>query len=203
MSTKVYVAYRLKQSKDIWPFVRDTRRRGEENVKKVLRVLHTTFSENVDTASKGYANALKFSDGNEARARLKVASEAIREGYRAQLGRMERSIFDFDVSVAIREHKGRMYLIPHCDMMMRDALKFLARDRRLENFAYWNNTDQPKRISRREWDARGEIWDALDASGWGDYVTIIVCDWSKFYMLDPWLDMTREMIRKEKAASRL
>lgn len=34
----------------------------------------------------------------------------------------------------------------------------LRRPRWAEDYSYWNNTDAPKRISQKAWDARGKVW---------------------------------------------
>jgi hypothetical protein len=204
MSTKIYVAYRLKDSRHLWPFVRDTRRRGEENVKKELVKLYKTMLDGVDTKSEAYQKTLAVYNGDEEIARLRIVGNAIREMYRAQLGKLERDTFNFDVCVAIREHADRLYVIPHCDSLMCKALDFLKRDKRLEDYAYWNNTDRPSHISQRQWDQRGRIWDAIDSAGWGDHLVIPICDWSNFYMLDPYLDIVKGIYKRrgrEKKAS--
>lgn len=38
----------------------------------------------------------------------------------------------------------------------------------IEPYSYWNNTDQPKSISRARWEARGKTWDrvAFDGGRW-------------------------------------
>ncbi len=31
----------------------------------------------------------------------------------------------------------------------------------MSEFSYWNNTDRPKKITKKEWDVRAEIWNGI------------------------------------------
>lgn len=42
------------------------------------------------------------------------------------------------------------------------AYKLVRRQPGVSNFQYWNNTDRPARMSRREWDSRAEVWNEID-----------------------------------------
>lgn len=198
MSTKVYVAYKLKDSNDLWPWVRDTRRRGEEEVKTVLRTMYADFGKAVKTRSKKFKEGVA-SGKSAARMRLSLTHDLLREGYKSQLSSSQRGPFNFDVSVVIREFEGGLYILPYCDWMMRDVLDFLKKDKRLEDFAYWNNTDMPDGMTDKAWKARGRVWDALDANGWGDYLAIHIMEWTKFFQVDPYWDLVKELHTKEKA----
>lgn len=154
MSTKIYTAYRLKKSSDLWPFVHDCYTRGERAVVNVFRRLLRSSSYDAITAK-----------------------------YREQAGSPYRNEWNFDVTIAIRERRGRIYVIPHCDMRMAKACDFLKRDRRLDDFAYWNNTDRPKTVTARAWAHRACVWNALSAAGWGNCLTVTICDVSRLPVL--------------------
>lgn len=201
MSTKIYTAYRLKSSKDLWPWIHKTRIRGEKEVKKVLTRVLTVMMGEVDPNSQRYQDLVK-EGASDFSARMTLASRQVRKEYREQLTSSERDFYDFSVSLSLRELNGRIYIIPQCDMMMRDTLNFLKRDPMLEDFAYWNNADQPKHISKRAWDARGKIWDALDDMGpqrrWSNCLVLEICSWDKFMYVDPYMDMLRSRQKSNK-----
>ncbi len=181
MSTKIYTAYRLRKSRDLWPFVRDTRVKAINNIRKTLLALEPQME--VDVESEDYRRWLKHL--SPAGARNQVVARILREGYRAQLGSPDRNFFNFDVNIGVWEYRHRLYLIPFCDSLMRDVLRFLRRDPRLEDFCYFNNTDRPRGISQAAWDARGIIWDAIDAAGWHDHIVIDICSHSSYWTIDP------------------
>lgn len=197
MSVKIYTAYCMKKPSQLWPFVRDTQRRGEQEVKKVLREMYENFSAGVLTDSEEYQRLTNTGWSDES-ARLRMAHDAITNGYRDQRTSSYRNPFNFDVSVVIREYKGRLYLIPLCDWMMRDVLDFLKEDPRLEDYSYWDNTDPPEEISRRAWKQRGKTWWEMDKGPqWRENLVITICDYPSFYLIDPYLD-----IQRERAAAR-
>jgi hypothetical protein len=75
-------------------------------------------------------------------------------------------------------------------MLMRDALDFLQDDSRVEDYSYWNNTDKPDDVTDEAWEQRRSIWHALSDSGWGDYMTVPICDAQSICMLMPtWPDV--------------
>jgi len=193
MSIKVYAAYRLKKSTDLWPWLRDTRRQGEEEVRGVLRKMYGEFADEVDPHSDEYKKCATVSGRSEAAIRLNIAHKAIRDGYKGQLTDPYRGPFNFDVSLTVREHKKRLYIIPHCDYPMSKTLDFLKADPRLEDFAYWDNTDHPEHISYSDWKKRRKVWESLtEGNDWEDYLAIVVMEWSKFYLVDPYHGMVKE-----------
>lgn len=200
MSTKVYVAYKIrphitKNHVKFWKWVRDTIARGEKEVQAVLRTVYAEMLTNVQTDSEEYT---KHRGENEDSYfyRLSFCHDTLVREFKRQETSLRRDPFDFNVTIAIRELHGELYLIPHCDMLVRNTLDFLKEDRRLTDFAYWNNVDPPEGMQEgsghRRWKARGHVWDLLNEKGWRDYLLITICDFQKFMYVDPWLDMTHE-----------
>jgi hypothetical protein len=112
------------------------------------------------------------------------------EGYKKSSVSIERSFFDFDVNVAFREYKGRVYLIPYCDLTMREVLDFLDEDPRIEEFGYQNQTDRPERFTPQEWAARSRVWHALTKEPtWYEFALVEVSSYGKFWRLNPWWDL--------------
>ncbi len=179
MSTKIYVAYRMKDPTDLWPFMRDVIAEGGRRVRlEVNKLIRAIVADD---------ELLKEHDAfeREPKDRFGAVYRSVEKRYRDQAGSAQRDMFDFDVRVVIRELDGELYLIPHCDMLLRRTLDFLKRDERLIDYSYWNNTDRPSKYSQRAWDYRGKMWDAIDASGWRNYLVIEVCTTASFYEVVP------------------
>jgi hypothetical protein len=137
MSTKIYRAYRLKRSQDLWPLVHDIRLKGTRAVKKVLTNLLLNLAQEVDPLSEEYGIvevARKNPEVLDRSVRLEVADHFLTNRYREESVSHLRSPWCFDVAVGIRQYKGRLYLIPYCDELVRSTLDFLDRDPRLEDF---------------------------------------------------------------------
>ncbi len=200
MSLKIYTAYKLKKSSDLWPWLRDTRRRAELEVVGVLRKLYASMGEAVDTDSDDYKERVKNGQ-SDAYVRLQIAHNTMRERYRDQLTQGQRDTFDFDVNLVVREYQKGLYIIPYGDMMMRHVFDFLKEDSRLVDFAYWNNTDEPDDVTPQQWGRRGHVWNEIDKDArWQDYMVIEVSTWSKFYQIDPHPELLDELRKREKAA---
>lgn len=208
MSTKIFVAYRLKQPDQLWPLVRDIHRQGKVEVDRCLRKFYDVLLKGVDVESEGYQKALesrlKYSitsgDGEKAMAyerelaKLDVAAKVIRRGYRMSSTNPQRSYFNFNVCVTFREHEGSIYLIPYCEGFMADALDFLAKDPRLVDYHYQNCTDPPEDVDPKEWDERAKVWDYLtDHERWSEFLVADICSWDKWWQVDPHYELHREL----------
>jgi hypothetical protein len=193
MSTKIYTAYRLRKSSDLWPFVRDTRR-------KALQRLHVRLQEAFKVmaleVSKSPEYQQKVRDGDLSESTLHFMTErALTQRYREQSIKSEKDPFDFDIWITIREYRRKLYLLPSCGMGAHGCLDFLKRDKRLEDFAYWNSSDKPRHISQEDWDTRGVVWDALDSGptvrgqlhtdAWSDYLVLDISSYTGFYKAKP------------------
>jgi hypothetical protein len=218
LSTKVYTAYRIKpyvtkSHANFWQWVRDTMDRGEAKVKAVIRTVYASMMDNLPNNVEMYEEYKTrhlqslYSGTREdtPNARLSFCQQTLRKAYKRQEDDPRRNEFDFNVSIAVHELEGGLYIIPYRDMLMRHTLDFLKDDKRLVDFAYWNNTDPPEGMGNgagyRRWKARGKVWDALDARGWRHHMVLTICDPSKFMFVDPWLDMSRELSKARKASA--
>jgi hypothetical protein len=133
----------------------------------------------------------------EEHAKLDIVERLYRRGFRMSTTNPYRSICNFDVSVTFREYKGGIYVIPYCEGTMRNVLDFLAKDRRLRDYHYQNQTDRPTRVPARQWRERAKVWDALtEQARWGDYLMIDICSWSKWWQLNPAFEMTAELHKR-------
>ena len=201
MSTKIWVAYRLKKSADLWPFVHDVRLKATAVLKRELEAVYAQVMGGVDQTSEPYLKALEDYRGDAWRAQLYIAEKFVRDAYKVSDTSPERNYFDFDVSIGIRQFEKKLYIIPYCDMRMKKVLDFLRRDRRLEDYHYQNQTDKPKRISNKAWEERARVWNGMDAADqWQDVLVLDICRYNMFYQIDPVWDMCLKRRKAEKLA---
>lgn len=210
MSTKVYVAYKLdpkvtRNHAKFWKWIRETLHRGEQEVAKVIRETYVNLMKDIKEDHEEFQRLRK--EHGDYFSRLTFVHDTMARGFKASTMSHERHLFDFDVTVSIRELKGDLYVIPYADMLVAHTLDFMKEDKRLLDFCYWNNTDPPEGMREglgyRRWQERGRVWDKLNDNGWREYLLITVCDFSKFMYVDPWLDMIREHHDAEKEAKRI
>jgi len=200
MSTKIWRAYRLKKSRDLWPFVAETKRLGVERVKADLMAYFLDFMGDVDQNHPLYKKAFEDAQGRDALARATVVNKIFTRGYRISNGTNLRSLFDFNVSITFREYKKRVYLIPYCDGPLRKTLDFLNEDPRLEDYHYQNQTDKPDHISMAAWRGRGKVWGKmLGEKMWSSYLTLEVCNWDMYFNVNPFFDeaFMKSLYRKQ------
>jgi hypothetical protein len=191
MSTKIYTAYRTKPGVDLWKLVEDLHKRGREEAVKALKEVYSTVE--VDEQSIEYQKNLALYDNNHRRARLSIAHGLILTKYAETKGQHARSVFDFDVAIAIRKHENRFYLIPYCDMCMKSCLNFMAEHPLLQLYGYWDSTDKPLDVSEKEWESRSHIWDAI-IEKWDEKLILDIVSYDGFFRVDPFMDL---MIQNE------
>lgn len=193
MSTKIWVAYRMTNTRHLWPLVHDIRLKGTKSAQAAIRKMYEEFIPEVKTDTDAFKENLERFKGDEWRARFEVARDIVRKGYQMSNSSSERSPFNFDVSVGFRHYQNRIYLIPYCDWTMRDVLDFLKDDKRLGDFHYQNQTDKPEGITDAQWRKRERVWHGMDdADRWKDVLVLDICRWDMFCQLDPWLDMLKD-----------
>jgi hypothetical protein len=183
MSFKVWVAYRLKNPRDLWPFVSDVRAKATKRVVNVfaMQLVMTAF----DLDEKEHANRLEYYEDPWA-GKVSVARDLLRKRYQAATASPYRDIDNYDVSLVFRSHKGEVYMIPFGDMLVRDALSFLKRDPRVADFHYQNQVDKPRHISNAEWGRRRDIWNVLcEPQRWNDALTLEIMSFSMFPYVIP------------------
>lgn len=191
MSTKIWVAYKVKGGVDPWSLFRDIKEAGEKEVRKILIRAYDKILASPEAMKEVRDGLAKIDRGHPKDGDVDPfdVSRFVNEAYRQQLGSMKRSAFDLDVSVAIRELNGELYLIPHCGDGAGGALEFLKADDRLEDFHYQNQTDRPKKVSAKEWDLRRDAWDAIIKAGWRHYLVLEICTPDALPYVDPVWDL--------------
>ena len=162
MSTKIHTAYRTPLN-TLWPTLWEVKRRGRNKVRYLL-----------DKASQDF-----LSEERNSPHKVKIW---LYQQYRAQSNSSERNLFDFDVSVSVRQQGKFAYLIPHCDGMMSKALDFMESMNQLEPFGYWDNVDPPEDVDTRKWNTRKKTWEKLLENP-GEYLVLEVISSATFYEL--------------------
>jgi hypothetical protein len=83
----------------------------------------------------------------------------LHDEYRENTAKGMRSMLDADLSITVYPFHGKFYGQYFCDY--RPVIDWLEIQDFFEDFAYWNNTDEPEDITHEEWEFRGQIWDDL------------------------------------------
>lgn len=201
MSTKIWEAYKVVDNKTLWPLVHDIRVKGTKAATNCVKKMFNLCLSGVDTDSAAYKAKLEAHKGDEYLAKLDIAHNAIREGYKASVVSPYRDIFDFNLSIGIRQftyrRKSGLYIIPYAGCGMKGALDFLKKDSRLVDFHYQNQTDRPKNISNKEWDHRAKIWNGMmEASQWEDVLVLELCAFDMFYQVNPFFSLYSDYVKK-------
>lgn len=183
MSTKVWVAYRLKNPRDLWPFVSDVRAKATKRVVKVfaMQLAVTAF----DLDEKKHADRLESYE-NPWAGKVSVARDLLRKRYQVATASPYRDMDNYDVSLVFRSHKSEVYMIPFGDMLVRDVLSFLKRDPRVVDFHYQNQVDKPRHVPNAAWEHRRDVWDTLcEPERWNDALTLEIMTYSMFPYVIP------------------
>ncbi len=201
MSTKIYDAYRIKDSAKVWQVLAEIRERGQQEVVDRLRAFYVRTIEDIDPDSAAYRSAkAKDPKRGEVALRLDLAEDKLRAGAMKSMTSMQRDEFDLDVDVAMTWHETGYYLRAFCDpvSLLGGSLDFLKTHPELDDFSYQNQSDAPPAFADRleEWAARGRIWGEMMApprSGmFKNQVVVEISNWTSFWYLNPCLDLRRE-----------
>jgi len=72
--------------------------------------------------------------------------------------RVEKDYYDIDCGLNIWLHGNYAYAIPIGPNWVLDNIKF---PKWVEDYSYWNNTDQPDNVTDRQWNSRRDTWDKI------------------------------------------
>lgn len=156
MSTKIYAAWRMPVSR-LNEFLEKVGKQMLRRVgKATLGFMAAMKAEVVEKKTQEIifqprANDEKYVESIRKFARFQIVMD---EAAKASM-RLERHPFDFDCGFNVWLYKGRAYVIPWGEPWTRDKIRVPSW---AEDYAYWNNTDRPNRVSQKAWDARGRTW---------------------------------------------
>jgi hypothetical protein len=118
----------------------------------------------------------------------------ILKNYGDQLTSSLRNPWNFDAHIAVRRFDERFYLIPYAEnnQFIGNTLDFLKKSPLLEDFAYWNNTDRPKKVTKAAWEERETIWECLiEPPRFSEFLTLEVVSYSAWHDITPVLEVCR------------
>lgn len=185
MSIKLYTAYKVRRPDLLWKTLRSIQKTAQEEVKRILRNVYQDEMHVVDKTSAVFQDLVHQYGGDDWAAKFSIASKLIRERYREAATGVARSLYDFDVYLTLREFEGGVYIIPYCDMKMRDVLKFLDSDKRLSDFHFQTQTERPQGVSSRVWANRRRVWEGIDKAGWRAFLRLDICNFELLWDLAP------------------
>lgn len=199
MSTKIYAAYKLKNPLKFTDVVDDLYKIAIKKwEKRIIDLLHEAMKDVKDDNEDYLKSREQYYNQSEEFCKAEVACDFVQNGYRAQKNSPYRDLFDFDAWITFYWYDGEIYLIPRCDMAMRDLFNFLMRHRELQDFRYWNNTDKPSHIRVKEWKHRQDIWDLIFPYS-GEIppnLRLGICEPDYFWRIFPHLKFLRKYSRK-------
>lgn len=192
MSTKIYEAYRLQPGRDLWKVAWDIRLRTEKNIRRVLTKVYTGLINEAPRSSP-----LQKSDGTKPN--YLDASRFVWGMYRATTQTSQRSLWDLDVSIAIRRAGQRKFLlIPYPGSgLFQHCLAFLRKCDALTDYHYQDSADRPPHISAREWSDRRRTWAPLLDERWRDMLVLEIVSINGWHQIDPAVDLQRKQTRRE------
>lgn len=120
--------------------------------------------------------------------------------YGETLAKYEWNVWALDATITVRRFENRYYLIPYCDRRchLGGLFDFLDDDERLEDYAYWNNTDRPERVEEEKWEERSRVWNHLTKHDvWPNFLGTDVVSWAGWSQVSPSIDLIRQMHGEE------
>jgi hypothetical protein len=197
MSTKIWVAYRLRKNGDLWEVVHDIKTKATNNARAVIRKMHKESLATFDYNDPVYRKYLKDVGVKESSRYYQLAwlHQQMYTAFRAQLNTYSRNGHDFESWVWVREYKKVVSLIPRSDMLMKNIFKFMAKDPRLTDWHYQNQVspDPAEEADPKDWARRKRYYNGIDDSGrWKSYLLLSICDRDNFGDIDPWMEMMKE-----------
>ncbi len=85
--------------------------------------------------------------------------------------RHEWEIGACELRAKVVTHGRLVYVVPFSDMALYDFSPSVGVD-----YCYWNNTDMPEGMSRREWRQRRDVWDTILDTAWATAPTVELID---------------------------
>jgi hypothetical protein len=196
MSIKVYYAYRVKEGVDPFDLMFGIKKRGVVEAKKKLTAFYNAMLSSPEQVNE-IAEALNL---ESEKINFSMVGTWVGKLYRKQLSSFQRDPFHLDVVVTIRRHEGRYYLIPYNDRgtLVGGTLNFLDDHPDLEEYGYWNNTDEPEGMSEEEWEERRKVWEPLtDDEPWSQFLETQIISSDGWSNVDPGVDW---IVKKWKEA---
>jgi hypothetical protein len=179
MSTKVYSGFSW-DATDL-PGMMERLRKVQVRLKKACNdrkagSLANMAVERIDRACMALAHGDALTGDDRVREPLSEAHSEMHERQKKILTSGYRDMdVDFEVRIALWFVPELSRFIGH--VLAEDqgvAYRLVRRQTGVADFRYWNNTDQPKGISRKAWTARGAVWAQVSAGQFGTPLVVTV-----------------------------
>jgi len=162
MSTKIYYAWRTPISR-LAEFGRLFDDYGfEVTVSFVKKMMATVAYDKCNEIWEKYKNNLTWEEFQTHRENMLRYSIIMKLCYEA-LDSMQIEFFDIDFGFNAFLSSAKAYIIPYGT---RKVVGSFTPPDWVEEYGYWNNTDQPLDLTRRQWKARGDKWDEVALDDW-------------------------------------
>lgn len=166
MSTKIYYAFRCSIRDFTEVFLPKYREHCFRTVKKQIgkltpHVEEAKIKEIYD--SKGWAEKMDYDAFRAEKEEMIRVREVLKRAAKASKDPVRDVVFGIDCSLNVWLHRGKAYIIPYGERWIYDDFKL---PKGVEEYGYWNNTDEPDNVTRRQWQARGKTWEAVCLNNW-------------------------------------
>lgn len=138
MSVKIYAAWRWEKRHGLFEMTKKISDAAMQELRGQLRKI---------------VREAKIEENRQARYEL---LQFLSQHIRVSAVSLLRDPYDYNYRFMVRR-AGNFFLCMPTDNHQK--FDFLKKIPHLEEYGYWDNTDQPEGISRKDWKARGRFWD--------------------------------------------
>lgn len=159
MSTEIYTGFKFKGT-DIFQIHDDinvVRKEVNTKAKELASIFFAEYMTNVFDSDQAVPYAKKLSKNTK-------PYQVIAQHYFDKVRALEQSDqrmpdIDFSFVVNIYFHEGEIYGTVYTERQ--EFLDIWFEKDYVEDFAYWNNTNKPKEITKKEWQSRRDVWNFI------------------------------------------
>lgn len=158
MSTKIYLAYRCPIGTFYKVFIPSFRKHCfDKVVERVKTLVACVKPEILEKAyeDKDWQKQMTFERFCEKKGELFKLREVLRAAYKASVSSQRDPYFCIDCSFNVWLYKGKAYIIPYGEYWITETFEM---PEGVEDYSYWNNSDEPEGVTLAQWRSRGKIW---------------------------------------------
>lgn len=159
MSVKIYEAYRFPLSK-ISEVTESIREHAIPKATKILSGLVDQLRVQI-IEDKALSGDPVPEDRVDSILTWMDASHRLKGLYAEQFSSYTRDWWDLSCHLNAWIHEDFVYAIPYADMQLRDFWDFLVDIPEVEDFAYWDNADEPDDVPYEQFKDRGRVWSEI------------------------------------------
>lgn len=165
MSTKIYTAWRMPITVFYKDFIPAFREHCFANVVKRVDDLAAVVLPVVlqEVYNKYWKDKVTYEEFEKTRGKQVRVRHVLKYSFLASRDYKRNLAFSMDCSFNTWFYNNKAYVIPYGESWTRTD--FIPPEK-IENYCYWNNTDEPKNVTRKQWEARGDMWDKICLNDW-------------------------------------